>query len=333
MPQMNQVVPKLLDSLLEQLELRLVCSKCSVQENESTYRLKEVEHCCAMEILLARSKGKQRKLWRKVARRPGFPKPAQYSICRYYVPGMGCRRHRNDCTFAWSQEEVVVWTFEKNSNMERHILKKLLQQAQMGSVVNGLSRPPQSSISEEIQSEFGGHFQEICKSCFHQSPPRICHKDSVQSCARHWSALLVHVMTNGKMKEQYTEIRPFPKGAKNLCYCIYISSGKPCRHGVNRCNYAHSDVELAVWEAERNFSLVRTDLLTPLADCSPGQEPSQPEMHFYCRVCLVTCNSQESFENHCSSVEHTQMITTDTMTEWAHRAPPYGLRTFALCSR
>ncbi|KAJ6644694.1 hypothetical protein lerEdw1_013646 [Lerista edwardsae] len=333
---MNRVVPKPLDGLEEQLELRLVCSKCSLQENESTYRLKEVEHCCVMEIFLARCKGKPGKLWRKVNRRPGFPKPAQYSICRYYVAGLGCRVHRNNCTFAWSQEEVIVWTFEKSSNMERHVLKKLLQQAQTGSAVNGLSRPPQTSVAEEIWSEFGGHFQEICKPCFYQSPPRICLKGSDQACARHWSALLVHVNISGKAKEQYTEIRPCPRvssSVKKLSYCRYVSAGKPCRHGVHRCNYAHSDVEMAVWEAEQSGSLVRTDLLSPAASCRPEEPPSQPEVHFYCRVCLVTCNSQEKFENHCSSVEHTQMIATDTMTQWAHRAPPYGLRTFALCSR
>ncbi|XP_060086564.1 helicase with zinc finger domain 2 [Heteronotia binoei] len=333
MPRKNGVVPSLLDSLQKQLELRLACSACSLRVNESTYQLKEVEHKCMMEILLARRKGSSGKSWRKVGRRPDFPKPASYDICRYYVAGSGCKRHRNFCTFAWCKEEVAVWTFEKQTGMERHALKALVRQAQTGGLANGLSVPVRSSISEEIRSEFGGSFQEICTSCFHQSPPRISPKDSNQTCANHWKALLVHAIIDGKMKEQYTEIRPCPQHVQKLSYCIYISTGKPCKHGANRCSYAHSDVEMAVWEAEKSLGLARADLLTPSADGKPEGPPAQPEVQFYCRVCLVTCSSQESFENHCSSVEHLQMMAMDATVQWNHRAPPYGLRKFLLCGR
>ncbi|XP_054835850.1 LOW QUALITY PROTEIN: helicase with zinc finger domain 2 [Eublepharis macularius] len=333
MPKLNGVVPTLLDGLREKLDLYLACSKCSLQENEITYSLKEVEHKCMMEILLARKKGSKGKSWRKVGRRPGFPTPARYDICRYYVAGSGCRRHRNHCTFAWSREEVVVWTFEKQTGMERHVLKMLVRQAQTGVLVNGLSKPVKDSSSEEIRSEFGGYFQEICGLCFYQSPPKISSKDSNRICAQHWKALLVHVITNGKMKEQYTEIRPRPANIEKLSYCMFVSTGRACKHGVKRCNYAHSDVEMAVWEAEQKCGLARADLLPPSVDRKQEELPAQPEVHFYCKVCLVTCDSQESFENHCSSVEHSQMIATDAMAQWKHRAPPYGLRKFALCGR
>lgn len=333
MPQRNGLAPSLLDSLQKQLELRLACSKCSLQENESTYQLKEVEHRCMMEILLARRKGSGGKFWRKVGRRPGFPTPASYEICRYYVAGSGCKRHRNYCTFAWCQEEVAVWTFEKQTGMERHVLKALVQQAQAGGLANGLSVPVQGSIAEEIRSEFGGSFQEICELCFHQSPPKISPKGSNWVCAMHWKSLLVHVITNGKMKEQYTEIRPCPENVQKPSYCIYVSAGKPCKHGANRCGYAHSDVEMAVWEAEQKQGLERAELLSPSEEGKPEGSPTQPEVHFYCRVCLVTSNSQESFENHCSSVEHMQMIATDATIQWKHRAPPYGLKNFSLCAR
>ncbi|KAH0619282.1 hypothetical protein JD844_019207 [Phrynosoma platyrhinos] len=333
MPHRNGVVRTPLDGLREQLSLYLACSKCSLQENEITYRLKEVEHHCMMEILLARCKGEPEKLWRKVGRRPNFPNPAHYAICRYYKPGLGCTKHRNHCTFAWSPEEVIVWTFERKNNMERRILKTLLQKAQSSSLASSVSKPPDASISEEIRSEFGGHFQEICKTCFYQTPQRISTKDSGQTCEKHWEPLLVHVVTNGKMKEQYTEIRPRPGAMKKLSYCGFISAGKPCKHTLRRCYCAHSDVEMAVWEAELNRGLARIDLLYTPGDCKPVEEDSRPKVRFYCRVCLVTCDSQESFENHCSSLEHAQLITTDSMVEWTHRAPPYNPKGFVLCSR
>ncbi|XP_063003360.1 3'-5' exoribonuclease HELZ2 [Elgaria multicarinata webbii] len=329
MPHLNGVVLAPLDSLQEQLSLYLACSKCSQQENESTYRLKEVDHPCTMDILLARCKEQQGKLWRKVGRRPRLPNPTHYDICWYNVVGSGCTKHRNRCTFASSREEVIVWTFERKNSMERHVLKTLVRRAQ-APLANGLWEP---NVSEEIRSEFGGRFQEICKFCFYRTPQRICPKDLAHSCKGHWNALLVHVITDGKMKEQYTEIRPCPGAVKTFSYCKDGFAGKPCKSTMHQCIFAHSDVELAVWEAEERCGLARGDLLRPPVGCRAEEEASQPKVQFYCKVCLVTCDSQESFENHCSSVEHTQLIVTDTMIEWTHRAPPYDLKTFALCSR
>uniref|UniRef100_A0A8D2QLE9 Uncharacterized protein n=1 Tax=Zosterops lateralis melanops TaxID=1220523 RepID=A0A8D2QLE9_ZOSLA len=91
---------------------------------------------------------------------------------------------------------------------------------------------------------------------------------------------------------------------------------------------------MAVWEAEREHGLLRSDLLPSVATGSTNGKPAAPEpVHFYCSICLVTCNSQESFENHCSSIEHVQMISADSSMQWVHRAPPLGLNKFSLCSR
>ncbi|KFR06758.1 Helicase with zinc finger domain 2 [Nipponia nippon] len=91
---------------------------------------------------------------------------------------------------------------------------------------------------------------------------------------------------------------------------------------------------MAVWEAEREHSLVRSDLLLAAGTCRINGEPAAPApVHFYCRVCLVTFSSQESFESHCSSIEHMQMLSADTSVQWVHRAPPLGLTKFSLCSR
>ncbi|KFO93891.1 Helicase with zinc finger domain 2, partial [Buceros rhinoceros silvestris] len=75
-------------------------------------------------------------------------------------------------------------------------------------------------------------------------------------------------------------------------------------------------------------------LLPPRGTCSTNGEPAAPApVHFYCRLCLVTFSSQESFESHCSSIEHMQMLSADTSVQWVHRAPPLGLTKFSLCSR
>uniref|UniRef100_A0A8C3J0T0 Helicase with zinc finger 2 n=1 Tax=Calidris pygmaea TaxID=425635 RepID=A0A8C3J0T0_9CHAR len=91
---------------------------------------------------------------------------------------------------------------------------------------------------------------------------------------------------------------------------------------------------MAIWEAERERGLVRSDLLPPTGTCVANGEAAAPApVHFYCRLCLVTFSSQESFESHCSSVEHVQMLSADTSVQWVHRAPPLGLTKFSLCSR
>ncbi|NXH15578.1 HELZ2 Helicase, partial [Bucco capensis] len=337
MPSTNgPVVP--LGKLQQHLELRLVCSKCSVKENEITYQLQEVEHQCLYETLVARSR--RASAWRKVFRRPGFPSPARYAVCRYYTVGLGCSKHKSQCSFAWSHEEAMVWNFEREQQLEHHWLKAAVLEAQLG------AQPSSSSSSilqptASIYSEFGGCFQEICKPCFYSCPQRISGggQGRLCQCHRSWEPVLVHVVSDSRRTRQYTAIRPCPDFMPTLSYCRFISRGQVCKHGPQRCQYAHSDVEMAVWEAEREQGLLRCHLLQ-LRDKQPSSSSSSSELvapaaavHFYCRLCLVTFSSQESFESHCSSLEHRQMLSTDTSVQWLHRAPPLGLSKFSMCSR
>ncbi|NWY51160.1 HELZ2 Helicase, partial [Chionis minor] len=322
-----------LGSLQQQLELRLVCSKCSVKENEITYQLREVEHKCMYEILLARCRSRWSTAWRKVSRRPGFPNPARYAVCRYYAVGLGCRKHKSQCTFAWSPEEAMVWNFEREQQLERRWLKAAVLQAQLGGATTS---HPVASAASEIASEFGGQFQEICRRCFFGCPQRISAGGQGRLCESHrtWDPLLVHVVSDSRRKQQYNAIRPCPEFMPTLSYCKFVSKGQPCKHSLQRCQYAHSDVEMAIWEAERERGLVRSDLLPAAEPCVTNGEPAAPApVHFYCRLCLVIFSSQESFESHCSSVEHVQMLSADTSVQWVHRAPPLGLTKFSLCSR
>ncbi|XP_038605944.1 helicase with zinc finger domain 2 [Tachyglossus aculeatus] len=346
MPPANGPASGPLGGLLSQVELCLVCTRCSERVNESTYTLREVEHACPREILLARArKAKKQEEWRKVGRRPDFPRPARYEVCRYYSPRDGCRKHRNQCTFARSPEEALVWTFEREHNVKRLWLK-----AEVAGAQSQAARAPAraSGTGEEIRTEFGGRFQEVCKPCFYQRPARIFAVGPGEQCPEHKTRLpvLVHVTGESRKKRRYTEIRPLPKAGQQLDFCMYVSRGQPCRHGASRCHYAHSDVEMAVWEAERARRLVRSALLRPEGTAAPeaagdpkaahgagGGPVTGPKVQLYCPACLVTCSSQENFENHCATLEHTQMVSYDQVPQWRHRAPPFGLTKFKLCSR
>uniref|UniRef100_A0A2K6N4B1 3'-5' exoribonuclease HELZ2 n=1 Tax=Rhinopithecus bieti TaxID=61621 RepID=A0A2K6N4B1_RHIBE len=93
---------------------------------------------------------------------------------------------------------------------------------------------------------------------------------------------------------------------------------------------------MAVWEAEQLGGLQRGDLLTPPAPDSDGRTVplgQPPVAWLYCPACLVTCHSQEAFENHCASSEHAQMVAFDQAVPWEHRSPPPGLSKFELCPK
>ncbi|XP_021528158.2 3'-5' exoribonuclease HELZ2 [Aotus nancymaae] len=93
---------------------------------------------------------------------------------------------------------------------------------------------------------------------------------------------------------------------------------------------------MAVWEAEQLGGLQRGDLLTcPAPDGDGHAAPlgRLPEAQLYCPACLVTCHSQEAFENHCASPEHAQMVAFDQAVPWEHRSPPPGLSMFKLCPK
>ncbi|XP_012972127.1 helicase with zinc finger domain 2 isoform X2 [Mesocricetus auratus] len=319
-----------LAELYAQVDLRLGCAHCTQCLNESTYILYDVEHDCLTEILLVRYKqGARDKVWRKVGRRPSFPRPSRYEVCRYYSPGLGCRRHRNRCTFASSSEEALVWTFERKHNLSRLNLKAAVRGTR------ALDRP--QTPADTIRAEFGGHFQLLCALCFKCRPSCLRPVDPRGHCPRHQSCptLLIHVITEGR-KRQFVEVRPQPQNRRPLNYCRFVGRGLPCRHGVSRCEFAHSAVEMAVWKAEQLDGLQRGDLLTyPLLreDKWKASQGQPPVIQLYCHACLVTCSSQEAFENHCSSLEHAQMVAFDQAVPWNHCAPPMGLSKFELCPR
>ncbi|XP_006897012.1 PREDICTED: helicase with zinc finger domain 2 [Elephantulus edwardii] len=161
--------------------------------------------------------------------------------------------------------------------------------------------------------------------------------DARGRCPEHGACrpLLTHVST-GHSKQQFVEVRPCPKHRQPLAYCRFVERGQPCRHGAASCQFAHSDVEMAVWKAEQLDGLQRRDLLVPQDPEGTACEPrtgQPPEIQLYCYACLLTCHSLEAFENHCASPEHARMVAFDPAVSWEHRAPPIGLSKFQLCPR
>ncbi|XP_066558927.1 3'-5' exoribonuclease HELZ2 isoform X2 [Amia ocellicauda] len=333
----SQPNESVLSELLQTYDLQIACSQCTTRENEITYSIKKVRHQCNGDLLLARHKGDSRK-WKPISRRPEFPNPSKYEVCRFFVVGSGCRKHRNRCTFARSSEEAAVWSFQKRKHVDQNTLLRLIAESRMTAMERAIAIEPGGV--EKLLAEFAGAFQELCESCFYSIPQQIAGKRWNNKCMSQvshvWRPLLVHFHAEGWHKKVFNEIR-LPPPHHNPQFCTYVTQGLPCWHGSTRCKFAHSEVEMAVWKAELNGQVNRLELLQ-LSEkrqaVAPEPVPADPPVEIYCKACLLTFSSQESFIKHCSSLEHAQMISEDTTTEWKHRPPPHQRKQdFVLCAR
>ncbi|KAM3922801.1 3'-5' exoribonuclease HELZ2 [Leptodactylus fuscus] len=306
--------PPSLTKLLEHVELHLACITCAKKKLRISYSYQPMKHNCSAQKLLARSKERSNEnVWYEVRPRPSYPIPARYVVCWHFEPEKGCKRHQQNCTFAWSKEEVLVWSFERTNNLERHQLKSMLLPTPL----------PATTFTEpkdlkDILIQFGGQFQDICEQCFYQSPPKVILTELCQSHPRPMP-LLAHIVIDDT-KKQCNIIRPLPS-TYHIRLCSQRSRGLHCRIENGQCPNAHSEVELAVWKAEQSSGLTR----------GKSKENQKLNMGFYCRLCLVSANTQESFEVHCASLEHGRMITADSLSVWKYRTPPLGMSQFSLC--
>ncbi|XP_067904315.1 3'-5' exoribonuclease HELZ2 [Heterodontus francisci] len=325
------------EDLFKVVDLQLICSQCSEKTSESTIILKNVNHKCQHLHLVARKQQNRYDSWRLIRRRPTFINPVRYEVCWFYKEGSGCRKHQNRCTFAWSEEEAFVWNYERNNQIEQNKLKKLVaKRADNGKSCSGTANPKQQSVEEEIVNEFEGQFVEVCAICFYSIPQQIAHQ-SISGCCtfstQHgWTALLVHILAGSNGMKQCNEIRPITSPDK-VQYCKYVLQGALCYHG--NCDLAHSEVELMVWKSETQQGLKRSALLqvSQRRNWNGAEVVAESSVQFYCRVCLVTFSSQDRFANHCSSIEHAQMILKDTTVVWKYRKPPLKVKKYQLCSR
>ncbi|XP_049421698.1 helicase with zinc finger domain 2-like isoform X1 [Epinephelus fuscoguttatus] len=247
--------------LLSTYDLKLACAQCSVKEKEITYTLKPVSHQCARNLLLCKAKGGGK--WRPVSRRPTFPNPSQYVSCYFFVEGSGCTHHRNRCTFARSDEEAAVWTFEKHHRLDHVLLCNLIAQSEKGSDLPDNSEP----LGDLLPTL---DLKAVCDLCSIKEK-EITYK--VQSLSHKCSRNLL--LAKDKASNQWRPVSDRPTGGffgRNVFYqvCNYFIEGSGCTQHRQGCTYARSYEEATVWNYVRDKGISKDDLIRLVTRSEPN---------------------------------------------------------------
>ncbi|NXR98217.1 Z3H7B protein, partial [Oxylabes madagascariensis] len=137
--------------------------KTGPKAGDYTYR-EGLEHKCKQDILLGRLKNSQDKTWKRIRPRPTKTNfVGSYYLCKDMLNKQDCK-YGDNCTFAYHQEEIDVWTEERKGTLNRDLL------------FDSLGGIKQSSLTiAKLLKEHQGIFTFLCEICF-DSKPRIISK-------------------------------------------------------------------------------------------------------------------------------------------------------------
>ncbi|KAJ6658997.1 hypothetical protein lerEdw1_019634 [Lerista edwardsae] len=203
--------------------------KTGPKAGDYTYR-EGLEHKCKRDVLLGRRRNSEDKTWKRIRPRPTKTNfVGSYYLCKDMLNKQDCK-YGDNCTFAYHQEEIDVWTEERKGTLNRDLL-----------------------------------FDPLGGICF-DSKPRIISKgtkDSPAVCsnlaAKHSfydNKCLVHIVRSTSLK--YSKIRQFQE---HFQFDV-------CRHEVrygclreDSCHFAHSFIELKVWLLQQYSGMTHEDIV------------------------------------------------------------------------
>uniref|UniRef100_H0WZA9 Zinc finger CCCH-type containing 7B n=1 Tax=Otolemur garnettii TaxID=30611 RepID=H0WZA9_OTOGA len=238
-------------------EFKQACQLCypktGPRAGDYTYR-EGLEHKCKRDILLGRLRSSEDQTWKRIRPRPTKTSfVGSYYLCKDMINKQDCK-YGDNCTFAYHQEEIDVWTEERKGTLNRDLLFDPLGGVKRGSLTIA-----------KLLKEHQGIFTFLCEICF-DSKPRIISKgtkDSPSVCsnlaAKHSfynNKCLVHIVRSTALK--YSKIRQFQE---HFQFDV-------CRHEVrygclreDSCHFAHSFIELKVWLLQQYSGMTHEDIV------------------------------------------------------------------------
>lgn len=251
-----------MNDLLSTHDLKVVCDRCAIRENDISYTLASVVHQCSSNLLLGRAKGSRK--WRPISRRPLFPKPSKYDVCCYFVEGSGCTKHKNRCTFARSAEEAAVWNFEKQQRLDHSSLCILINQTEgdlPGCAAVGLD---QFESLDDLLKRFD--LKGACSTCsLKENDITYTIKRVSHQCEQY---LFLARFIGSDMWRPVAE-RPVGINCSTAVVyqvCRYFEEGSGClRHGSS-CTFARSPEEACLWNFAKNTNMNNNTILQHVND-------------------------------------------------------------------
>uniref|UniRef100_A0AAY4C4Y0 C3H1-type domain-containing protein n=1 Tax=Denticeps clupeoides TaxID=299321 RepID=A0AAY4C4Y0_9TELE len=257
-------------------EFRQACHACysRIGPRVMDYKYQpDAAHRCKRDVLLCRSKASEDQTWKRVR-----PRPARnnflgaFVLCKEVQERQECQYGEN-CTFAYCQEEIDVWTQERKGALSRELLFDPL----------GTNERRALSVTRLLQLHMG-MFMFLCEECF-DSKPRIISKRSKENLAvcsnltaRHPfddNKCLVHVVRSANVR--YSKVRPLHP------LCQFDVCRHEVRYGCQRedsCSFAHSVIELKCWVLQQDTGITHEEIVQeskPITD--------NPSMKFVCGQC------------------------------------------------
>ncbi|KAM6913417.1 zinc finger CCCH domain-containing protein 7B-like [Lycodopsis pacificus] len=250
----NPALAALSNPLSSTHEFLQACSACFPRRGQGIYTFvhkPDLVHSCKHDILLCRLKAGYPSEWTRVRQIPKWSSiTAPFVLCRELLNSgdLGLCKYGENCTFAYNQLEIDVWTEERRGTLHRNLLFD----------TSGLKPDPVNSIIRLLQED-KGTFMFLCQGCY-DSKPRIISKrcrDDHTSCsnldARHTfdaNKCLAFVVQTHSVN--YKKVRPLGV----LCHLDLCRQA--IRYGCKRedsCYYAHSVIELRTWRVQRDTGI------------------------------------------------------------------------------
>ncbi|XP_078474783.1 zinc finger CCCH domain-containing protein 7A-like isoform X1 [Lampetra fluviatilis] len=254
-------------------EFRQACHLCILGADRSACN---TEHKCKKDFLLCRLKSMPNRQWQKVRPRPMKSYSGVYMLCKDIVQGEECR-FAGHCTFAYSQEEIDVWTQERKGTLNRNLLFDPFGGGGGGGTGCGTGGGTggfggENSLQGSEGGDFsvagllrahGGMFMFYCEECFDKRPRVISkrNKEALKYCTHNPPHIfdekkcLVHILRGTSVR--HLKIRPLHE------MCQFDLCRHETRFGCNRqdsCYFAHDIIELKIWVLQSKNGLSQEDI-------------------------------------------------------------------------
>ncbi|KAK7002884.1 helicase with zinc finger domain 2-like isoform X1 [Biomphalaria glabrata] len=269
-PQVNTALPNLskppprigkLQNPLPDYKFRLFCPQCLNFAGRPWYYTYDntLNHLCAQSILAYYVQDNfGHSFWVQVRERASHRNfQGSYILCNsIYKNDISLCKYKDSCSFAHNGIEQRLWKMEQGGTFD---IGEFIHQNKQNSPVTGSSS---LNYVRYLMEKFGGYFRFICRDCFFAPHPMISSQGEGNFCTgsqhHQWAKckIIAHVL-NGN----YTPIDQSKFHYEGAFYLM-------CRHMQfcrlwleNKCNYAHSLIEKAVWMMERDIRLTREELV------------------------------------------------------------------------